>query len=115
MPDSIPPFSQSVSETLPHAPATPSMSQTIGKLGDSPDSGPAYKPVSLLAIVGFGLALPYALLISAGALIALYVGSPYLLGGLTAIPPIAAALLCGIALVRINRSEGTLGGARLAV
>jgi hypothetical protein len=52
---------------------------------------------------------------SAGALIALYNGSPYLLGGLTAIPPIAAAVLCGIALVRINRSEGTLGGARLAV
>jgi hypothetical protein len=115
MPDSIPPSGPSVSETLPHAPASPSIPQTLGKRGENADSGSVYRPVSLLAIVGFGLALPYALFISAGALIALYVGSPYLLGGLTAIVPITAALLCGIALVRINRSEGTLGGARLAV
>ncbi|HEV3235601.1 MAG TPA: hypothetical protein VGZ25_01350 [Gemmataceae bacterium] len=113
MPESIPQSSPSMGESLPHAPAITSVSQ--GERGDSPDTGRVYKPLSLLAIVGFCLALPYALFISAGALIALYVGSPYLLGGLTAILPIAAAVLCGIALVRINRSEGTLGGARLAI
>src|ERR1700682_2821300 len=115
MPDVNPPTNVAVQKSLPSAPPVPHSSPAGGAIGEGADAGPVYKPLSLLAIVGLGLAVPYALFIIIGAFVAFYSGSPFLLGGVFALAPLAAAILSGAALIRINRSEGVLGGAKLAL
>jgi hypothetical protein len=86
-------------------------------LGPGPEDAPkvtAYRPLSLLAILGLGLGSLYAIVIGVGGLLAFLRGNPWLLPGWTAVFPIAAAALSVVALVRIQRSEGTLAGEKVA-
>src|ERR1700737_4887733 len=114
MTDSTPPSTRAIPESLPREPAVGPSPRSAGGLGDDANSTAAYKPLSLLAVAGIALAIPYALFVLVGGVTALYAGSPFLLSGITVIVPLAAAILSLAALVRINRSEGVLGGGRLA-
>jgi hypothetical protein len=150
-------------------------SSSIPALGwtgaESPEKAEAYRPLSLLAVAGFSLAVLYAGLVTLGGLAAFYsrypgllallavggvvagvmaavltktrepdrvaafaglglagvlaiVGmagvvafsssSPWLLSMWTLALPIGAAVLCWVARLRVQSSEGTLGGLQLA-
>jgi len=114
MTDSTPPSTRAIPDSLPREPAVGPSTRSAGAIGDDACTTAAYKPLSLLAVAGIALAIPYALFVLVGGLTALYTGSPFLLSGITVIVPLAAAILSLAALVRINRSEGVLGGGRLA-
>ncbi len=73
-----------------------------------------YRTLSVLALIGFGVAALYAVVVVLMGAVALLSGKPLLLSGWTLMIPAAAAALCLVARARINRSEGTLAGAALA-
>ena len=69
-----------------------------------------YRPLSLQAMAGFGVAAVYALIVTFGAVIALVNHIPWLLPTWSFLIPILAVVLCWIARTRIRNSEGTLSG-----
>jgi hypothetical protein len=69
-----------------------------------------YRPLSLLALAGFGLALLYVLAVLVGGSVALLSHVPFLMASWTFLLPVAALVLCGLARSRIRNSEGTLSG-----
>jgi hypothetical protein len=92
---------------LPAAPLPPGAAQPATTAqGD----GETYRPLSLLAMAGFGLAVVYAAGILIGSLIAFFGSRPWLLPPSTILVPFVALVLLLIARVQIKRSEGTLAG-----
>jgi hypothetical protein len=83
-----------------------------------PAKAAGYQPLSLLAIVGAGLAALYALVIVVGGFVAFLRGAPWFLPGWTlivpGISPIYPAVLSVLALLQVRRSESTLAGDKLA-
>ncbi len=69
-----------------------------------------YRPLSLLALVAFAGAVVYALIVAAGAVVALFNRIPWLMPGWSFLLPILVLVLCWVARARIRGSEGTLGG-----
>ena len=69
-----------------------------------------YRPLSLLALIGFGLAVVYALIVVVGAAIALYGRTPWLMKSWTFLLPLTALVVCWAARTRIRNSENTLSG-----
>lgn len=76
----------------------------------APQSSETYRPLSLLALASFALAVVYCLIVLVGGAISLFGHVPWLLPGWTFLIPIAALILCWAARTRINNSEGTLSG-----
>lgn len=74
----------------------------------------AYRPVSILALSGFALALVFAGLVALSTLVALIQGLPLFLSGWTMVFAVGGAVLSLLALLRIRNSEGTLAGTALA-
>jgi hypothetical protein len=72
-----------------------------------------YRPLSLLALLGFAAAALYALFIIAGGIVALFQRSPWLLPVWLFLAPLSAIVLSAVARTRIHHSEGTLGGLAL--
>ncbi|MBL8799473.1 MAG: hypothetical protein JNM56_36665 [Planctomycetia bacterium] len=73
-----------------------------------------YRPLSGLALTGFGLALFFALVLLVAAVVAFRSGAPLILHPSLLLIPALAAALCGLAWLRIVRSRGTQAGLRLA-
>jgi hypothetical protein len=76
----------------------------------APPATESYRPLSLLALGGFGLAVLYALIVVIGGLVALVARVPWLMPGWTFVLPLAALVVCWLARVRIRDSENTLSG-----
>lgn len=89
--------------TTPPAPATPAVAEPT-----------AYRPLSILAVAGLALAGFFTLVVVGGGLIAFLQGNPWLLSAWWAIVPIAAGTMSLVALLRVQRSEGTLAGEKVA-
>jgi hypothetical protein len=81
-----------------------------GELSEMPAQTETYRPLSLLALVGFGVAVLYALLVVGGGAIALFGRIPWLMPIWTFVIPAAALVLCWAARRRIQNAEGTLSG-----
>ncbi len=90
------------------APAPPSIEETM-------ERRQLYQPLSVLAVVGLVIAIGYALVVAVGSVIALSKGSPWIMGGWTALFPMLAIAISVVAWLQVQRSEGTLGGRRLAL
>jgi hypothetical protein len=95
-------------------PTTRPSSAPLGPAADEPGKDVVYRPLSLLALVGFGVAALYTAVVVLGGAIAFFLGDPWLMKGWTALFPVAAVALSAMALVYIQRSEGTLAGEKLA-
>jgi hypothetical protein len=81
------------------------------ELGSMPPlASETYRPLSLQALAGFGVAIVYALIVTFGAAVALVNHIPWLLPTWSFLIPILAVVLCWIARTRIRNSEGTLSG-----
>jgi hypothetical protein len=70
----------------------------------------SYRPLSLLALAGFGLAVVYGLVVLLGGAVAIYNRVPWLLPIWTFLVPILAVVLSWVARSRIRDSEETLSG-----
>jgi hypothetical protein len=82
-----------------------------GELGTlAPTATETYRPLSLLALAGFGIAVVYALVVLIGAAVALFSHIPWLMPVWTFLLPLAALVLCWAARSQIRDSEGTLSG-----
>lgn len=116
MAETADPSPSGVGESSPTAAAPAPGRDAVGRAVPRPstDAPEPYRPISLMAIVGFGLAIAYSLVVGGGSLIAFLSGKPWLLSGWTVIFPVAAVLVCWYARQGIFASEGTLGGAKLA-
>lgn len=73
-----------------------------------------YRSLSLVALIGFGVAAVYAAIVLLLGLVALRSGKLLLLGSWAWLVPLLTAAVCLVARLRIVRSEGTLAGAALA-
>jgi hypothetical protein len=70
-----------------------------------------YRPLSILALAGFIVAVLYALFVAVGGIVALFlVHDPWLLPIWLFVIPLTAAIVCWAARARIRNSEGTLAG-----
>lgn len=69
-----------------------------------------YRPLSLLALLGFGLAVLYSFLVLIGAAVALFGRTPWLMPGWTFLLPLVVLFVCWVAGTRIRDSEGSLTG-----
>jgi hypothetical protein len=82
-----------------------------------PETGPAestgYKPLSILALASFILALGFSVPIVVGALVAFIARTPLLLPPWMILLGILVLLLAWVAQLQIRSSEGTLGGLAL--
>jgi hypothetical protein len=77
----------------------------------SAEAPEAYRPISLMAILGFALACLYAVAILVGAVVSFTMArTPLPLTFLLLLVPLAAAALCWVARTRILAAEGTLAG-----
>jgi hypothetical protein len=74
----------------------------------------SYRPLSGLAIAGFGLAVLYALGMTVLAVVALATGVPMLLDQMAIVWPVGAFAVSAAGWLQINRSEGTRAGLALA-
>ncbi len=88
---------------LPHAPVAPDSSAVAA--ADRP-----YRSLSVFALVGVGVAGVYAVAVVLLAVVALFKGSPLLLGPWTALVPAGALALCLLGRSQIRSSEGTVAG-----
>lgn len=93
-----------------------STSEPGGNLGTMPALPPTdvYRPLSLLALVAFGVAALFAAILAIAALVSLFRQAPLLMPGAIFVVPAAAAVLSLVARNRIRNSEGALSGASLA-
>lgn len=73
-----------------------------------------YRPLSILALLGFVLGVLFALLILVGGLTALFQREPWLLPVAVFVVPLGTALLSWLARTRVLESEGALSGLSLA-
>src|SRR5262245_7865078 len=97
-------------EPLPQA-------EPAGRLFPPDPTAPAeqsYRSLSVLALVGFGLAALYAAIVLFMGAYAFISGKPLLLSGWSMLVPVVAVGLCLVAGWQIRRSEGTLAGDQLA-
>ncbi len=69
-----------------------------------------YRPLSLLALAGFGVAVVYAAVLSISAVVALFNRQPLLLPLFLFLVPAAAVVLSWVARDQIRSSEGTRSG-----
>ncbi len=86
--------------------------------GQAPPSLPepeVYRPLSLVALAGFGLAVLYAAVIGVSSLVALFNRAPLLLPTALFLVPLAAAVLSWVGRNQVRASEGTRSGAALAL
>src|SRR5438552_9994221 len=82
---------------------------------DAPRLRPtAYRPLSSLALLSFGLASVSAILILAAGIFSFATHAPLLLPLWTVVIPLATCALCLGARRRVHGSEGTLAGESLA-
>jgi hypothetical protein len=72
-----------------------------------------YRPLSALAVAGFGLAVLFAVVIAGMGVMALRTGKPLLIGWMLVVA-IAAAGLSLAGQIQVRRSEGTRAGLQLA-
>jgi hypothetical protein len=79
-----------------------------------PTAAETYRPLSLLALLGFGIAALYAVVVLIGAAVALFGRTPWLMPGWTFALPVAALFVCWVAGTRIRDSEGSLSGQAFA-
>lgn len=85
--------------------------RTSPDLGTMPaEAIESYRPLSLLALAGFGVAALYAAIVVIGGAIALINRLPYLMPLWTFLIPVAAVCLASLARRRIRASENTLSG-----
>src|SRR5947209_7913674 len=114
MAEPLPPPSSPTGSPQPF-PASPG-GQVLAAERDADE--PAYRPLSLLALAGFLIALLYTLLVVVGALVSFLKGNP-LLGPLIVplswLLPLAGGVVSAVAWLKIQRSEGTRAGTALAV
>jgi hypothetical protein len=89
---------------------------------DAPSPPPAetgeqreYRPLAILAIVGLGVAVLYAICMAIAAGVAFYQNRPLILPMWSSVVPLGGAALALIAWLQIQRSEGALGGRKLAL
>jgi hypothetical protein len=93
------------------APSSPEQGITTPDALGVPETAPeTYRPLSLLALAGFGLAVVYAAVVLIGAGVALFGRIPWLMPGWSFLLPLAALVLCWVAATHIRGSEGTLSG-----
>ncbi len=97
---------EAVAASLPAAPPLPAATDEAPKV---------YSSVSVVAVVGFILAVIYAGAVGLGALVALFNHTPWLLPSWTLLFPLVAAAVCWAARIQIRKSEGALTGARLTM
>jgi hypothetical protein len=86
----------------------------VSPAADQPAPPVVYRPLSLLAVVGAGLAGLFTAIVVLGGVVAFFRGDPWLLHGAWALLPITAAVLSVLGLFQIQRSEGTLAGEKVA-
>jgi hypothetical protein len=96
-----------ISEAIP-SPPSPELFSVAGR-----DTEQAYRPLSVLALVSFGLAALYALVMVVGGAIALGTRQPFLLPAWWWILPVAFILVGWVARNQIESSEGSLSGLAL--
>jgi hypothetical protein len=101
----------------PSAPdaAAPALPPAPPSIEERMERQQVYQPLSILAVVGLVIAIGYALAVAVGSVIALSKGSPWIMQGWTALFPVLAVLVSAVSWLQIQRSEGTLGGRRLAL
>jgi hypothetical protein len=104
------------SESTPAQPAAPApvRDSLRGFVASPPVSSEPYQPLSMTVVVGFGLAVLYALYIGGFALFTWLAGDHLYMPMWTAWLPIVVAIVCWVGRRAVLHSEGTLGGARLA-
>lgn len=90
--------------------ASPNAAPEEGLGTRAPAASETYRPLSLLALAGFGVAVLYALVVGVGGAIALFNRAPLLMPTWTFVIPVAALIVCGLARARIRASEETLSG-----
>jgi hypothetical protein len=103
------------SETTPAPPAGSRRDPAAGivtSLPRAPSDG--YRPLSLAAVIGFGLGLVYSAYVGCFALFTYFSGDFLIFPFWTILIPLGVATLCWVAKGIIARSEGSLGGDRLA-
>jgi hypothetical protein len=81
---------------------------------DDPAKAVVYRPLSLLAVVGCGLAGLFAVVVIPGGVIAFLRGDPWLLPSWTVLLPIVAGVVSVLGILQVQRSEGTLAGEKVA-
>src|SRR5262245_52442410 len=93
-----------------------------GGIGTMPTASEPYRPLSLLALAAFAVAVLYAFIVVLGGAVSLFTRVPWLMPGWSFLVPVVALVLCWAARARIRDSEGTLSGlafstwgARLAI
>lgn len=93
--------------------AEPTHSAGIAGSGTAPEEHLAYRPISLLAIVGLSIAAVYAAVVLVGFAASVLFGTPWLMPTWTILVPLLAVVVSFAARLRIQRSEGTLAGLKL--
>jgi hypothetical protein len=78
------------------------------------DTGQPYRPLSVAAVISFGLAFFYAAYIGIFAIFTYFSGDFLIFPFWTILLPIGIAILCWVARRSIRNSEGTLSGERFA-
>lgn len=78
--------------------------------GDLPVQTETYRPLSLMALAGFGVAALYTLIVVGGGAIALLARIPWLMPTWTFLIPLTGLVLCWLARRHIRDSENTLSG-----
>jgi hypothetical protein len=105
----------------PEGPALPAATEAVQPTADIGAGGPilageapeSYRPLSLLALVGFVLALLYAVVVGVGAVASLFARGPWLLPAWLFLAPLAAFVLSWVARSSIRASENTRSGLAL--
>jgi hypothetical protein len=82
--------------------------------GDRPSDPFRYQPLSVLALIGFGISALYALIVLLVGGVAFFRGIPLMWPWATLLIPLLAAGVSVAAWIQIQRSEGTRAGAGLA-
>jgi hypothetical protein len=97
------------------APAAPP-SDGITPLGAMPslEEPMVYRPLSVVAIIGFCVSLLFVLCLSIFVIFALFTRSPFMPSAVIFVIPLFAVIICLLARQQVRGSEGTLSGEKLA-
>lgn len=79
-----------------------------------PTEAVTYRPLSGLAVAGFGLAVVFGIVVLFGGTLAWFRGNPFLLPSFLLVLPLAGAILSLLGQGQIRHSEGTRAGMELA-